>query len=45
LKIHPTNLIRLAYWRVISANTIGYGEEEAFQKIRNALLIRQDIAY
>jgi hypothetical protein len=32
LKIHPANLIRLAYWRrhVISANTIGFGEGEAF---------------
>jgi len=40
-------LIRLAYWRrrVISANTIGFGEGEALQKIRNALPIRQDIAY
>jgi hypothetical protein len=42
-------LIRLAYWRrrVISANTIGFGEGEgeALPKIRNALPIRQDIAY
>jgi hypothetical protein len=47
LKIHPANLIRLAYWRrrVVSANTIGTGEVEALQKIRNALPIRQDIAY
>jgi hypothetical protein len=47
LKIHPANLIRLAYWRrrVASANTIGIGEVEALQKIRNALPIRQDIAY
>jgi hypothetical protein len=35
------------YWRrrVISANTIGLGEEDALQKIRSALPIRQDIAY
>jgi hypothetical protein len=28
LKIHPANLVRLAYWRrrVISVNTIGFGE-------------------
>jgi hypothetical protein len=44
---NSSNLIRLAYWRrrVISANTIGFGEGEALQKIRNALPIRQDIAY
>jgi hypothetical protein len=36
---NSSNLIRLAYWRrrVISANTIGCGEGEALQKIRNAL--------
>jgi hypothetical protein len=47
LKIHPANLIRLAYLRrpVISANTFGFGEGKALQKIRNALPIRQDIAY
>jgi hypothetical protein len=30
---NPSNLIRLAYWRrrVISANTIGFGEGEALQ--------------
>jgi hypothetical protein len=41
------NLIRLAYWPrgVFSANTIGFGEGEALQKIFNALPIRQDIAY
>jgi hypothetical protein len=35
------------YWRrrVISTNTIGCGEGKDLQKIRNALLIRQDIAY
>jgi hypothetical protein len=44
---NSSNLIRLAYWRkrIISANTIGFGEGEALQKIRNALPIRQDIAY
>jgi hypothetical protein len=33
------------YWRrhIISANTIGFGEREAMQKIRNALPIPQDI--
>jgi hypothetical protein len=47
LKIHPANLIRLAYWRrrVISTNTFGFGEREALQKIRNALPFHQDIAY
>jgi hypothetical protein len=31
LKIHPANLIHLAYWRrrVIFANTIGFGEVES----------------
>jgi hypothetical protein len=35
LKIHPANLIRLAYKRrrVISTNTIGFGEGEALEKI------------
>jgi hypothetical protein len=44
---NSSNLIRLAYWRrrVISANTIGCGEGEDLQKIRNALPIRQNIAY
>jgi hypothetical protein len=50
---HPANLIRLIitftpiYWRrhFISANTIGFGDREALPKIRNALPIRQDIAY
>jgi hypothetical protein len=47
LKIHPANLIQFVYWRrrVISTNTIGFGDGEALQKIRNALPIRQDIAY
>jgi hypothetical protein len=47
LKIHPANLIRLAYWRrrVISANIIGFGEVEVIQKICNALPIRHNIAY
>jgi hypothetical protein len=47
LKIHPANLIRLPYWRrrVISANTIGFGEVEALQKICNASPFRHDIAY
>jgi hypothetical protein len=46
-KIHPANLIRLAYWRrrVISANTIGFGEGEALQRICNASPIRHDIVY
>jgi hypothetical protein len=46
-KMHAANLIRLAYWRrhVISANTIGFREGEAFQKIRNALPSCQDIAF
>jgi hypothetical protein len=47
LKIHPAILIRLAYWsqRVISANTISFGEGEALRKIHSALPIRQDIPY
>jgi hypothetical protein len=47
LKIYPAKLIRLAYWRrhIISANTIGFGEGEALQKMCNALPIHQDIAY
>jgi hypothetical protein len=47
LKIDTARLIRLAYWRrrVISANTIGFGEGEALQKICTALPILQDIAY
>jgi hypothetical protein len=38
-------LIRLAYWRrlIISANTIGFGEGEALQKIFSALPIPQEI--
>jgi hypothetical protein len=46
LKIHPTNWIRLAYWRmrVISANTIGFGEGEKVKPFKK-MLIRQDIAY
>jgi hypothetical protein len=47
LKIHPANLIRLAYWRrrIISANTIGFGEGVALQKICIALSVRQDNDY
>jgi hypothetical protein len=47
LKNHPANLIRLAHWRrrVISANTIGFREVEALQKVCTALPICQDIAY
>jgi hypothetical protein len=35
------------YWdrHVISANTIGFGEGEALQQIRNALPIPPDITY
>jgi hypothetical protein len=38
-KIHPANLIRLAYWRrrVISANATGSGEKEARPKICNTV--------
>jgi hypothetical protein len=40
LKIHPANLIRLAYWRrrVISANTIGWEKEEPFKNFATLLL-------
>jgi hypothetical protein len=46
-KYSSYKLIRLAYSRnsFISANTIGFGEGDTLQKIRNALLIRQEIAY
>ncbi len=48
-KIHNLKytMVPLVYGRrhIISANTIGFGEREALQKIYNDLPIPQDITY
>jgi hypothetical protein len=47
LKIDTARLIRLDSWcrRVISANTIGFGEGEDLQKYCTALPIGRNIAF